>query len=280
MVKMRIYRIRPSEGVIESIFDKVAEEKPLHLFINGKYYASILSSPSKRRELALGYLVTEGLVNSVDEIEKLEMAEKYRCEVTLGKKVRVDERLSMVTPFSRVISSSCGSVTAWPLSKLMDRLHLSKIPLGQKFEASIVLTATQKLNQLAKRFQETGGLHAAALYDHRGKLLTLAEDVGRHNAFDKVIGQWLSKGGEVPADSFASTTGRLSADMVLKAVRVKIPLMASLSAPLESGIKVARLSGLTLIGFVRGPRINVYTGLDRVILKSSATSLYSSQMSS
>ncbi|HJX23838.1 MAG TPA: formate dehydrogenase accessory sulfurtransferase FdhD [Candidatus Bathyarchaeia archaeon] len=280
MVRMRIHRLRPSEGMIESIFDTVAEEKPLHLFLNGKYYASILSSPSKKRELTLGHLITEGLVNSVAEIEKLEMTEKDRCEVTLRKNVRVDERLSMVTPFSRVISSSCGSATAWPLSKLIDRLRLPKILLDQKFEANVILKATQRLNQLAKRFRETGGLHAAALYDHRGKLLTLAEDVGRHNALDKAIGQWLMKGRAVSADSFASTTGRLSADIVLKAVRVKIPLVASLSAPLESGVKVARLSGLTLIGFVRGPRMNVYTGLERVTLKSSATSLNSSQPSS
>ena len=275
-MKVRIHRLRPAEGVVESIFDTVAEEEPLHLFINKKYYASILSSPSKRRELALGHLATEGLVNSVAEIEKLEMVKRNRCEVTLRKNVKIDERLSMTTPFSRVISSSCGSATAWPLSKLIDRLHLPRIPLDQKFEAGVILKATQELNQLAKRFRETGGLHAAALYDHQGRLLTLAEDVGRHNAFDKAIGLWLSKRGEISAHSFASTTGRLSADMVLKAARVRIPLVASLSAPLESGIRVAKLSGLTLIGFVRGPRMNVYTGLERVILKSSATSLSSS----
>jgi FdhD protein len=265
-----MFRLKPSEGVLEEVTDLVAEEKPLHLFVNKKHFVTILSTPQKRRELALGHIVSEGVIDSLEDVKSIELSMKDRCEITLNPRVRVEERLLLATPFARVISSSCGTVNAWPLSKLIDRLHIQKIQVDQRFDARIVLKATQDLNFLAENFRKTGGLHAAALYEVDGKLLAFAEDIGRHNAVDKVIGTALLKKRFKPSVSFISTTGRLTADIVLKAARMKIPLLASLSAPLESGIQVARRTGLTLIGFVRGPRMNVYTGLERVQWKEQS----------
>jgi len=280
LVEVKVTYIDVSAHKVERRVDFVAEEKPLHLFLNQTHYATILCYPTLLKELAVGYLLSEGLLKSVDEISKITVGPTGRCKIQLRKGIEVDKRITPSQPFARLVLTACGSPDYWPLTKLIDRLGLHKTPSNLKVRAEVISNAVKDLNTLAQTFRKTGGVHIAALYTPRGDLIAYAEDIGRHNAFDKAIGQSLMKSGEVPADSFASTTGRLSADMVLKAVRVKIPLIASLSAPLESGISVARISGLTLIGFVRGPRMNVYTGLDRVILKSSAISLNSSQPSS
>lgn len=115
-----------------------------------------------------------------------------------------------------------------------------------------------------KLFRETGGCHGAAIFDFNGNLLAIKEDIGRHNAIDKVIGELIIK--KTPFDEiFLTSTGRLTGDSVLKAIRANIPIMASLSAPVESGIKLAFAYGLTLIGFARGAKMNIYSFPDRII---------------
>ena len=112
-------------------------------------------------------------------------------------------------------------------------------------------------------YKETGGCHGAAIFDSNGKILSVKEDIGRHNAIDKVIGDLLLLGKKFN-DKILISTGRLTGDSVLKAIRAKIPIVASLSAAIESGIRLAFAYGITLIGFVRGARLNIYTHPERI----------------
>ena len=114
-------------------------------------------------------------------------------------------------------------------------------------------------------YRETGGCHGAALFDMEGSLLSVKEDIGRHNAIDKVIGEMLLKKQDFE-NVFLTSTGRLTGDSVLKAIRAKIPIVASLSAAIESGIRLAVGYGITLIGFARGSRMNIYSHPERIIL--------------
>jgi FdhD protein len=120
---------------------------------------------------------------------------------------------------------------------------------------------------LAETFRKTGGVHVAALYSAGGELLSLSEDVGRHNAVDKVIGDGVTKNLNFE-NSFLALSGRLSGDIVLKSARMRIPMVASLAAAINSGVEVAQRTGITLIGFVRGKRMNVYTYPERIIYVS------------
>jgi len=121
------------------------------------------------------------------------------------------------------------------------------------------------LNALAETFRKTGGVHVAALYSGGGELMSYAEDVGRHNAVDKVIGVCALRKSDF-SQCFLASSGRLTGDIVLKAARMRIPLVASLAAPVDSGVEVAKRTGLTLIGFVRGSRMNVFTFPERIIV--------------
>jgi len=264
-MEIKVARMDFVEHKIKNQVDYVAEEKPLHLFINQTHYVTILCSPTQLKELAIGYLLSEGILRRVDEIGEIRILKGGKCQVLLKRGVDSEKRIAASQPFMRLVLTSCGSPDYWPLSKLMDRLDLPKLPLNLKVKAEVISAAVKRLNTLGDTFRKTGGVHVAALYSANGDLLTYAEDVGRHNAVDKVIGACAIKKCDF-SHSFLASSGRLTGDIVLKAARMRIPIVASLSAALDSGIEVAKLTGLTLIGFVRGPRMNVFTSPGRIAL--------------
>lgn len=264
--KVTVSRIDTSKHTVEMKEDMVAEEAPLHIFINQTHYATILCLPNQLKELALGYLLTEGIIKRVDEIQEIKMGKLGKCQVRLKPEVSLGKRISIAQPFARVVLSSCGSADYWPLSKLIDRLDLRELPSGFQVRAEVVSEAVRGLTSLAAVFRETGGVHVAALYSPGGNLITYSEDVGRHNAVDKVIGASALQSLDF-SKSFLASSGRLTGDVVLKAARVGIPVLASLSAAVSSGVEAAQLTGLTLIGFVRGTRMNVFTHPERIIVE-------------
>jgi len=216
------------------------------------------------KELAVGHLISEGVLKSAEEIREIHFETNGKCVVRLKKSVNADKRVSAAQPFARLIVSSCGSPDYWPLSKLIDRLHVSKVPSNLRIKAQVILDSVKQLNMLAETFRKTGGVHVAAVYSSKGELRTFAEDVGRHNAVDKVIGACVL--GKLDFnDCFLALSGRLSGDIVLKAARMKVQVIASLTAALNSGIEIAQHMGITLIGFARGRRMNIYTYPERVI---------------
>ena len=267
MKEVLVSRIDVAANKMEQKTDYVADETPLHLFLNKTHYATILCLPTALKELAVGYLLSEGVLKSVDEIRQIRFGKGGECEVRLKPDIDVEKRVSVSQPFTRLVLSACGSPDYWPLSKLIDRLEFHSIPLGLTVKAKVILESVRRLNTLAETFRKTGGVHIAALYSPDGEIITYAEDVGRHNAADKVIGTAALKKLNF-STVFLASSGRLTGDIVLKAARMRIPIVASMTAAVNSGVEAAKRTGLTLIGFVRGTRMNVFTYPERIIINS------------
>jgi FdhD protein len=257
--EVEIVKIDISNRTARKVKDYVAEEKPLNIFLNKAYYATIFCSPSNLKGLALGHMLSEGILKSVEEIEEVNLKNEA-CHVKIKSNINIKKRLNLSKHFSRIITSACGSPWAYPYSG-----KLPKIKSNLKVKAETILNSVKNLNFIAETFRKTGGVHAAAIYKKDGELVAFAEDVGRHNAVDKVIGMAALNKTDFGA-CFLALSGRLTGDMVLKAGRVGLPLVASLAAALDSGIAIAKDIGLTLIGFVRGNRMNIYTCPERILL--------------
>jgi FdhD protein len=257
VLEIDIVRVDVAAGKAEKKADYVAEERPLHLFLNRTRYATIFCSPSNLKELAIGHVISEGIIKSVEEIERISLKDEV-CRIYLKDDVDIEKRLKLSQRFSRVILSACGSESAF-----LPQPHLARIRSDLRVKAKTVLDAVHNLNSIAETYRKTGGVHVAALFKSDGTLAAFAEDVGRHNAVDKVIGIGALSGVDF-GECFLALSGRLTGDIVSKAARVNLPVVASLAAAIDSGINLARNVDLTLIGFVRGKRMNVYTLPERI----------------
>jgi FdhD protein len=252
MLKVEIVRVDISANRFQKMTDYVAEEKPLHIFLNRAYYATIFCSQSNLKELAVGHLLSEEIIKSVEDIDEISFKGKGVCRVKLKANIDLEKRLRLLTHFSRVIFSACGSSLPYEYSG-----KLPKITSNLKVKAEVILNSVNRLNSIAKTFRKTGGVHAAAIYKSSGDPVAFAEDVGRHNAVDKAIGIGALNKSDF-SECFLALSGRLTGDIILKAARVGLPIVASLAAATDSGIAIAKEVGLTLIGFVRGKRMNIY----------------------
>jgi FdhD protein len=261
MRKVKIEKIDLSTKTSKRVADYVAEEKPLHLFVNTTYWATILCSPSNLKEMAVGHLLSEGILKSTAEIDEVNLKETQgSCYVKLKAEVNVDQRLSLSRLHQRVVTSACGDQSIYQYKR-----KPAKLTSNLNVKAEIVFNAVNQLNFKAKVFRQTGGVHAAAIYTAEGSMMALAEDVGRHNAVDKVIGMAALKQTRF-GECFLTSTGRLSGDIVFKVSKVGLPIVASLGAALDSGVAMAEAANLTLAGFVRGKRMNIYTCDERILL--------------
>jgi FdhD protein len=261
VLQVNIIKLDLSTGTSQEITDYVAEEKPLYLFVNKIFWATILRSPSSLRELAVGHFLSEGILKSADEIEEVVLKEpESTCYIRLKPGINVEDRVRLSRLHARVIPSACGSGSPYQYTG-----KIPEVKSNLKVKAEVIFDGVNQLNFKAEGFRRTGGLHVAAIWKANGKLIALAEDVGRHNAVDKVIGMAaLNKvdfGG-----CFLALSGRMSGDVVFKAAKVGLPIIASLAAALSSGIVTAKAAELTLAGFVRGKRINIYTCAERIVL--------------
>ena len=264
MRKIELLKANLSTGKTISTTDYVAEEKALHIFLNNIPVVSILCSPSQMKELALGHLLSEGFITNLNEIQRIRFQEpEQKCYIQLNSEINLEKRMNLVKPFARLITSACNPPEYGPFSKLLDRIKIPKVNSQLVVKAEIISTSVRNLNTLAIIFRKTGGVHVAALYRKNGDLLTLAEDVGRHNAVDKVIGTHATNNLDV-GDCFLTLSGRLTGDIVLKAARIRLAIVASQAAAIQSGIQVATRCGITLIGFARGKRMNIYSNPERV----------------
>jgi len=260
MPQVEIVKLDVPTKTSRKVRDYVAEERPLHLFVNTTYWATILCSPSNLRELAVGHLLSEGILKSTAEIEEVNLKERENCcYVKLKAEVNVENRLKLSRLHARVISSACGSAAPYQYSP-----KPTKVKSNLTVKAEVVFNSVNQLNFKAELFRQTGGVHAAAIYKADGSPVALAEDVGRHNAVDKVIGMAALNQTDF-SECFLASSGRLSGDIVFKAAKVGLPIVASLAAALDSGIAMAELANLTLAGFVRGKRMNIYTFDKRIL---------------
>lgn len=225
--------------------DAVALDMPVCLFVNNEPYRTLVASPIMLEELALGHLYTEGVITALEDVVEMSLV-PGRVEITLNKQIN---SMDIQMANYRLITTACGESSSYSP-------RLQKVSPGVGFDSSTIRALVKSLNEMSSVFKATGGTHSAIL--HSESFEAFAEDVGRHNALDKVIGAGLMSSIDF-GRCILGSSGRLAGEMVLKAARAGIPIVFSISAPLLSGIRVAEEAGITLVGFVRGTRMNLYT---------------------
>jgi len=251
--------LKLSNGEAKQIEDEVAVDTPVEIYVENNHFRTLWASPDMGRELAVGHLLAEGIIDSSNEVEAVVRSSKVLIKLKTDRELRLE-----TSKVYRVIKTACGSGTPESLT-LLDRLRRPRVSSQLHVEPEIILKMVRELNNRSGVFKATGGTHSAMLCTNEGEVLAYSEDVGRHNAIDKVIGQQ-ALNGRTFSDCILVSSGRQPNDMVLKASRVGIPIVVSQAAPLESGIRAAEETGVTLICFVRGERINVYTYPERVLM--------------
>lgn len=262
---MNITRIKKNKKYDE--IDVVLIEAPIDIFINSEPLVNVICLPESLRELAVGFTFSIGIINKYKDIKHLEVDElEGNVYIDLNDSLEIDLTKFEMDPVSRVIDTTCGVPSPWRkymksiIEKSKDSISSKLI---ERIPSEVIFKSIVKMQTETKLFRETGGCHGAALFDYAGNIVSVKEDIGRHNAIDKVIGERLIKNQNFD-NIFLTTTGRLTGDSVLKTIRAEIPIVASLSAAIESGIRLAFANGITLIGFVRGGRMNIYTHPERV----------------
>jgi FdhD protein len=213
-----------------------------------------MRTPGHDVELAAGFLVTEGIASSVDQLRKIEpRPEENRVLVFLADGVAVDLGRLTRHLFTGSSCGLCGKAT-------LEAIFTDFPPIERRIEISdaVLLAAPAKLRAAQTTFETTGGLHAAGIFSADGELLVLREDIGRHNAVDKVIGHALLNGIDLKS-TLLLVSGRLSFEIMQKALAARIPAVAAISAPSSLAVEFARKSGQTLIGFLRPPVFNRYS---------------------
>ena len=265
--KVNITRVKKQEK--EELQDTVLIETPVDIFINSEPIANIICLRKDLKELAYGFLFSIGVINSIDDVKEFEMSElDNNIFLTLQNSIDLNFDDFNMNPVSRVVDTTCGIPSPWRevIKKSLDNANTKELLKSKdtvRINSNIIFSAIKKMQISTPLYRETGGCHGAAIFDLDGNLISVMEDVGRHNAIDKVIGDLLLKKHSFE-NVFLTSTGRLTADSVLKAIRAKIPIVASFSAAVESGIRLAFAYGITLIGFTRGSRMNIYTHPERV----------------
>ncbi len=245
--------LRLTEQGFGNINDVVARESAVTIVLNERELVTLLCSPTDLKYLAVGFLLSEGLLGSKDEIRR--MTHDYRTD-TVRVDTERDERPAGAAVSRRFVTSGCGGGVSFHTAADVVRGQ-AKIESGAEISTREVLALMKEFQHRSSTFIATGGVHSAALCD-RNRILVFSEDIGRHNAIDKVFGECILN--EVPTgDRMLLTSGRVSSEIVLKAARRNVPIIVSRSAPTDLGLRLADDLGVTLLGFVRGGRMNVYT---------------------
>ncbi len=252
------YQIMDVSKVISKQFfhvkDKIITEYPLTIYLNNNYYSTMMITPNNIEFLVLGYLHSEFVINDLSEIKNFKLdLENHRCDVVLSHSVKTNNSQRL-----NIMSTACGNAS---LTKI-DDLDLPKVSKQQFFDVTQISEEAAVFNKESILFKETGGVHSVELV--YGTTKVLFEDIGRHNAVDKVVG-YLLKNNIKRDDVYIITSGRISSDILLKAALINISLIVSRSAPTSLAVKLAKRLGVTVVGFARGNKLNIYTHEDRII---------------
>jgi FdhD protein len=256
-----------NDGAVHSQQDSLAAEEPLEIRVDGTPLTATMRTPGNDLELAAGFLLTEGIIESRDQLAKIRAA----APVSGAKSnvVEVQLKNTQFTPENLqrnfFTASSCGICGKASVEAI--RRRGLRAPNGDfRVPPEVLCRLPETLRSDQPVFDRTGGLHAAALFDAQGKLIVLREDIGRHNAVDKLVG-WALLEERLPLSNFIMlVSGRGGFEIIQKALAAGVPVVASVSAPSSLAVKLARELGLTLIGFLRGQRFVVYSGSFRCLL--------------
>jgi FdhD protein len=249
--------------------DSLAIEEPLQLCLNGSPLSITMRTPGSDLDLAIGFLFTEGIIDDVSQILSMRAESAADGPEQSGDKVTIRLRPDIAIDPARIrrnfyTSSSCGVCGKLAIGAIEVRPSRLMRQSGPQFRADLIYRLPDLLRQAQDNFDRTGGIHAAALFSPEGALLGLREDVGRHNAVDKLIGFALRDGSIPLGDSLILVSGRAGFELVQKSVMAAIPILAAVGAPSSLAVELAQRFGMTLVGFLRGERFNIYSGGGRI----------------
>ncbi|MDT0345958.1 formate dehydrogenase accessory sulfurtransferase FdhD [Streptomyces litchfieldiae] len=276
--RRRVVRIR--DGRVSERADALVGEEPQEIRVNGHPVTVTMRTPGDDFALALGFLVGEGVLTRAEEVAGVAYCAGATSDGGNTYNV-VDVRLAEGVPLPDITlerlernvytTSSCGLCGKASLDAVRTTARWP-LPLagGPRLRPEVLAALPDRLREAQRVFARTGGLHAAALFTGEGELLDVREDVGRHNAVDKVVGRALTRGRLPLAGTVLMVSGRASFELVQKAVMAGIPVLAAVSAPSALAVDLAGESGLTLVGFLRGTSMNVYAGAERLALPGAA----------
>src|SRR5438105_11670201 len=263
--KRRLVRIE--EDTQQVRFDTLASEEPLEIRVDGTALAVTMRTPGNDFELAAGFLFTEGVVDDPAQILRLrycvgeEEAQEFNV---LNADLAAGAPGPVVGERNFTTTSACGLCGKASIDTVRARASFDVRADAVSLPAKVLASLPDHLREAQRVFDRTGGLHAAGLFTADGELVCLREDVGRHNAFDKVVG-WAALDGRLPLRRHVIlASGRASFELTQKALMAGIPFLASVSAPSSLAVELAEEAGMTLVGFLRGTTMNVYAGEHRV----------------
>lgn len=250
-----ILRIKGGYGAEE--IDQVVVEMPLTIFINGREFVTLLCSPILLDCLAIGFLRSEGLLSSADDLQEIRLEEdKGFVHIWTAGDLDLEEKLYG----KRTITSGCGKGTVF--FNVLDSLQGRPVTSTLRINDETALKLMKEMQDNSALFKATGGVHSAALADSE-RMLFYSEDIGRHNAVDKIVGRCLLE--RIPLENkILLTSGRLSSEIVIKGAKIGFPIIVSRSAPTTLSVELAEELGITLVGFARGRRLNIYTHPHRI----------------
>jgi FdhD protein len=266
-MKVRILRVGLDTHADKD--DRVAVEAPLEymlhhpaLGIEPVSFGTTMRTPGDDENLAVGLLYGEGIVNRPSDIDAVESSTRRPNVVNVRLRPDVDMEIQTATRrFSA--GSSCGVCGTTGLDAAIARAAATRIAPTGAIELSLLFSLPERMRAAQSRFGDTGGIHAAALFDFSGNLITVAEDVGRHNAFDKLVGETLMAGRLPLHEHIILLSGRASFELTQKALRTGAGMLAAIGAPSSLAVNLALASGLTLVGFLREKHCNVYSSPQR-----------------
>jgi len=256
--------IRADNHQVAEQQDTVATEVPFSLLVNGENLVSLLCSPSELDAMAVGFLLSEGLLKEREALVSVDVDETTTTVSVRIKNLPEDWQ----TMFHRKsITSGCGKGITFTDARRLDDSQPLRADLRVRISSIVALL--KEFRDISKLFKETGGVHSAALCD-ADRLLFFSEDIGRHNAVDKLIGKAFLN--QVPlTDKMLFSSGRISGEIMTKVVRSRIPILVSRAAPTCMAVVAAEDHGVTLIGFARGRRMNIYTHPQRLLFDNAAS---------
>jgi FdhD protein len=266
-LKVRILRVGPDSHLEKE--DRVAVEAPLEYMLHHPAlglepvsFGTTMRTPGDDENLAVGLLYGEGIVNQASDIDAVESSTRRPNVVNV--RLRPDVQMEIQTATRRFSAgSSCGVCGTTGLDAAIARAAATRIADTGAIDLSLLFSLPERMRGAQSKFGDTGGIHAAALFDFSGNLIAVAEDVGRHNAIDKLVGELLMAGRLPLKEHIILLSGRASFELTQKALRTGVAILAAIGAPSSLAVNLAVASGLTLVGFLRERHCNVYSSPQR-----------------
>lgn len=252
MEQLEIIKVRNAAG--QRLAENISQEIPLTVEVNGDEIATLLCSPDHLSNLVTGFLFTSGVISALSSLKNLILdRERFRASAEI-------EGFDEGIVFKRVYTSGCGKGVIF--HNPVDLMQKTRFPDGFRIDPGEISALMKEFIKGSPEHAHTRGVHSSALAD-RGRILIFRDDIGRHNAMDKVLGEALAQGMTF-SDKILLTTGRVSSEILSKSLRTRTPVIAALGSPTNQAVKLARLVNLTLISHVRGNSMDVYSGENRL----------------